>query len=429
MSTSRPLDLILAKKAGREHSASELKALIDGYVAGHVPDYQMAAWLMAVCWRGMSAAETAALTQAMANSGEILDLSELPHTVDKHSTGGVGDKTTLVLAPLLAACGGTVAKMSGRGLGHTGGTIDKLESIPGFTADLGEERFMRQAREVGIVVTGQSKDLAPADGLLYALRDATGTVDSIPLIAGSVMSKKLAGGAQAIVLDVKVGSGAFMRTLPDARALALTMTAIGRAAGRDVSAIISDMSEPLGFAVGNALEVEEAVSCLQGAGPADLEALCVTLAVQVLRSSGLSVGESEVLSALRGGRAFERLEQWVEAQGGDPGALGSLELAPGEHVLEAARDGYLTSAEARSVGEAVGLLGGGRAKKGDAIDRGVGVTLHAKVGHRVEAGQPLATVRHRDGRGLEAALAKLATALEIGEAATPTSLVLETGIV
>ncbi len=288
---------------------------------------------------------------------------------------------------------------------------------------------MRQAREVGIVVTGQSKDLAPADGLLYALRDATGTVDSIPLIAGSVMSKKLAGGAQAIVLDVKVGSGAFMRTLPDARALALTMTAIGRAAGRDVSAIISDMSEPLGFAVGNALEVEEAVSCLQGAGPADLEALCVTLAVQVLRSSGLSVGESEVLSALRGGRAFERLEQWVEAQGGDPGALGSLELAPGEHVLEAARDGYLTSAEARSVGEAVGLLGGGRAKKGDAIDRGVGVTLHAKVGHRVEAGQPLATVRHRDGRGLEAALAKLATALEIGEAATPTSLVLETGIV
>lgn len=429
MSTSRPLDLILAKKAGREHSASELKALIDGYVAGHVPDYQMAAWLMAVCWRGMSAAETAALTQAMANSGEILDLSELPHTVDKHSTGGVGDKTTLVLAPLLAACGGTVAKMSGRGLGHTGGTIDKLESIPGFTVDLGEERFMRQAREVGVVVTGQSKDLAPADGLLYALRDATGTVDSIPLIAGSVMSKKLAGGAQAIVLDVKVGSGAFMRTLPDARALALTMTAIGRAAGRDVSAIISDMSEPLGFAVGNALEVEEAVSCLQGAGPADLEALCVTLAVQVLRSSGLSVGESEVLSALRGGRAFERLEQWVEAQGGDPGALGSLELAPGEHVLEAARDGYLTSAEARSVGEAVGLLGGGRAKKGDAIDRGVGVTLHAKVGHRVEAGQPLATVRHRDGRGLEAALAKLATALEIGEAATPTSLVLETGIV
>ncbi len=424
----RPLDLILRKKAGLEHDAAELESLIDGYVAGSVPDYQMAAWLMAVCWRGMSTAETAALTQAMAHSGEVLDLSALPHTVDKHSTGGVGDKTTIVLAPLLAACGGTVAKMSGRGLGHTGGTVDKLESIPGFTVDLSEERFMRQAREVGIVVTGQSKDLAPADGLIYALRDTTGTVDSIPLIASSIMSKKLAGGSQSIVLDVKVGSGAFMTTLAQARELALAMTAIGRAAGRKVSAIISDMSEPLGLAVGNALEVDEAVRCLRGEGPADLEDLCVILALQVLKDAGLVTAEAEVRAALTSGRALEKLEQWVSAQGGDPRALGRLELAPGEHLVTATADGYLTRAEARAIGEAVGMLGGGRAKKGDSIDYGVGVTLHAKVGDRVATGQPLASVRHRDGRGLEATLGKLEGALAVGEAAKATLLVLETGL-
>ncbi len=425
----RPLDMILRKKAGHQHSSADLESLIGGYVAGSVPDYQMAAWLMAVCWRGMSAEETAALTQAMAGSGEVLDLSSLPHTVDKHSTGGVGDKTTIVLAPLLAACGGTVAKMSGRGLGHTGGTVDKLESIPGFTADLSEERFMRQAREVGIVVTGQSKDLAPADGLIYALRDSTGTVDSIPLIASSIMSKKLAGGSQSIVLDVKVGSGAFMTTLSEARALALAMTAIGRAAGRKVSAIISDMSEPLGLAVGNALEVDEAVRCLRGEGPSDLEDLCVTLALQVLRDSGLVKGEDEVRQALSSGRAFEKLEQWVVAQSGDARALGRLELAPGEYVVTATSSGYLALAEARAIGEAVGLLGGGRAKKGDPIDYGVGVTLHAKVGDRIEVGQPLATVRHRrDGRGLEAAVDKLAGALGVGATAARPSLVLETGI-
>ncbi|MBX3144564.1 MAG: thymidine phosphorylase [Trueperaceae bacterium] len=423
------MDTILRKKAGAEHSAAELTALIDGYVAGSVPDYQMSAWLMAVCWRGMSAAETAALTQAMANSGEVLDLSSLPHTVDKHSTGGVGDKTTVVLAPLLAACGGTVAKMSGRGLGHTGGTVDKLESIPGFTVDLSEERFMRQAREVGIVVTGQSKDLAPADGLIYALRDTTGTVDSIPLIASSIMSKKLAGGSQSIVLDVKVGSGAFMTTLAQARELALAMTAIGRAAGRKVSAIISDMSEPLGLAVGNALEIEEAVRCLKSEGPADLEDLCVTLALQVLRDSGLVSSEAEVRAALSSGRAYEKLEQWVSAQGGDAAALGKLELAPDEHMITAGADGFLTRAEARAIGEAVGLLGGGRAKKGDPIDYGVGVTLHSKVGERVSKGQPLATVLHRGGRGLDAALHKLSAALVVGPESTPPTLVLETGLV
>ncbi len=420
--------MILDKKAGREQSASELSSLVAGFTAGAVPDYQMAAWLMAVCWRGMTAAETASLTQAMARSGEVLDLSGLSHTVDKHSTGGVGDKTTIVLAPLLAACGGTVAKMSGRGLGHTGGTVDKLESIPGFTADLSEERFMRQAREVGIVVTGQSKDLAPADGLLYALRDATGTVDSIPLIASSIMSKKLAGGSRSIVLDVKVGSGAFMTTLAQARELALAMTAIGRASGRDVSAIISDMSEPLGYAVGNAIEVDEAVGCLRGEGPPDLEDLCVTLALQVLQGAGLVTSEGEVRTALTSGRAYEKLESWVGAQGGDPGALGSLAVAPGERVITAKESGFLARAEARAVGEAAGLLGGGRAKKGDPIDFGVGVRLHAKVGDRVAAGQPLASLRHRDSRGLEAAVSKLAAAFEIAEVATRPRLILATNV-
>src|SRR5690606_22672033 len=267
MDPLRPVDLILAKRAGQEHAPAELTRFIDAYVAGEVPDYQVAAWLMAVCWRGMTDAETAALTQAMARSGDMLDLSGLPHTVDKHSTGGVGDKTTLVLAPLLAAMGGTVAKMSGRGLGHTGGTVDKLESIPGFRSSLSDEEFLAQARAVGAAVTGQSKDLAPADGLLYALRDATGTVESLPLIASSIMSKKLAGGAHAIVLDVKVGAGAFMKTLEEARELARAMTAIGGHAGREVRAVLSDMSAPLGRTVGNAIEVEEAVRCLRGEGP------------------------------------------------------------------------------------------------------------------------------------------------------------------
>ncbi len=262
----RPLDVIVEKRSGGEHAAGTLAALIDGFTAGSVPDYQMAAWLMAVCWRGMTMRETADLTMAMARSGEMLDLGSLDNTVDKHSTGGVGDKTTLVLAPLLSALGSTVAKMSGRGLGHTGGTVDKLESIPGFTSDLDEERFLRQAREVGVVVTGQSKDLAPADGLIYALRDVTGTVESLPLIASSIMSKKLAGGAKSIVLDVKVGSGAFMRTVEEARELALAMTSIGRHAGLDLTAILSNMSEPLGSAVGNAIEVREAIDCLRGGG-------------------------------------------------------------------------------------------------------------------------------------------------------------------
>lgn len=424
----RPVDMILAKRAGRAHSAAELEAFIAGYVNGAVPDYQVAAWLMAVCWRGMTDAETADLTLAMARSGDILDLGDLPNTVDKHSTGGVGDKTTVVLAPLLAAMGGTVAKMSGRGLGHTGGTVDKLESIPGFRAGLGDEEFRRVAREVGVVVTGQSKDLAPADGLLYALRDTTGTVESLPLIASSVMSKKLAGGAKSIVLDVKVGSGAFMKTLDDARALAAAMVAIGTLAGRNVRAILSGMAQPLGRMVGNAMEVEEAVACLRGEGPEDLLELCLVLAEEVLTAAGLPVSRAALLDTVASGRAFERFERWIAAQGGDVTSLDKLARAPDTFALRASRAGVVSRLDALAVGRAAGVLGGGRSKKGEAIDAGVGIELHAKVGDPVATGETLATVWHRGGRGLEAATALLTDAYEVGESAAPEPLVFERGI-
>lgn len=424
----RPLDLILDKRAGREHEAGELVALISRYVAGEVPDYQLAAWLMAVCWRGMTTAETAALTRAMAYSGDVLDLSTLPNTVDKHSTGGVGDKTTLVLAPLLASLGATVAKMSGRGLGHTGGTVDKLESIPGFTTDLDDERFLRQATEVGVVVTGQSKDLAPADGLIYALRDATGTVESLPLIASSIMSKKLAGGAKSIVLDVKVGSGAFMRDVNAARELASVMVDIGAHAGRDVRAILSSMAEPLGLAIGNSLEVNEAVECLKGGGPPDLRELCIVLAEEVLTAAGVAAGRQAIAGALDDGSAYQRFERWVEAQEGDVDRLGTLELAPDQELVRAPSRGAIARLDARAVGEAVGILGGGRAKKGDPVDHGVGVLLHAKVGAPVNAGDVVATVYHRNGRGLGSALDKLRAAVSVADDAQPLDLIVETGL-
>jgi len=423
-----PLQLILAKRAGGEHSAAELKEFLDGYVAGAVPDYQVAAWLMAVCWRGMTQQETADLTQAMAHSGDVLDLADLPNTVDKHSTGGVGDKTTLVLAPLLAAMGGTVAKMSGRGLGHTGGTVDKLESIPGFRASLSDEEFLAVAHGVGVVVTGQSKDLAPADGLLYALRDATGTVESLPLIASSVMSKKLAGGAKSIVLDVKVGSGAFMKTVADARALAEAMVSIGRLNGRNVRAVLSSMAQPLGHMVGNAMEVTEAIGCLRGEGPADLLELCLVLAQEVLEAAGLPAGREELLAAIGSGRAMERFEAWIGAQGGDLRSLDHLERAPDQWLLRAPRSGTVAVVDALAVGRAAGLLGGGRSRKGDAIDVGVGVELHAKVGDEVAAGEVLATLWHRGGRGLGAAQEQVTSAYAIANAAEPEPLIVLRGI-
>ncbi len=413
----RPLDMILAKRDGKSHNRAELDAFLGGYVRGTVPDYQVAAWLMAVCWRGMSDKETADLTEVMAASGEVLELGDLPHTVDKHSTGGVGDKTSLVLAPLLAAAGGTVAKMSGRGLGHTGGTIDKLESIPGYRSSLHDDEFLKQAREVGIVITGQSKELAPADGLLYALRDATGTVESLPLIASSVMSKKLAGGAHAIVLDVKVGAGAFMKTEAEARALSRAMVAIGEHAGREVRAVLSRMDEPLGFAVGNAIEVREAIACLRGEGPADLLMLCLALASPVLEASGLQHDEAHLRSLIGSGEAYARFERWIAAQGGDLHAPDALALAPDQMLVRAPRAGYVGRLDALTIGRAVGLLGGGRARKDATIDPGVGVRLHAKIGDELKAGDPVATVFHRDGHGLEAATALLTTALDIDDAA------------
>ncbi len=426
--TVRPVDIILHKRHGGEHDPAELRAFLQDYLSGDVPDYQVAAWLMAVCWRGMSDRETAGLTDVLARSGDVLDLADLPHTVDKHSTGGVGDKTSLVLAPLLAAAGATVAKMSGRGLGHTGGTVDKLESIPGFRTALSQDAFLRQAREVGIVVAGQSRDLAPADGLLYALRDATGTVESLPLIASSIMSKKLAGGAESIVLDVKVGSGAFMKTPSEARGLAETMIAIGCHAGRNVRAVLSSMAQPLGRAVGNALEVREAITCLRGGGPEDLRELCLTLAEQVLDASGLGTPRGRLEELLAGGHAYERFERWIAAQGGDVSALDELELAPGRELVRAGSGGVLAQLDALAVGRAANLLGAGRTRKGESVDAGVGVLLHAKIGDAVAAGDPVATLYHRGGHGLDDARASVLSALRIADAAPAAPLVLETGL-
>ena len=421
----RPADVILAKRSGKEHSEEELSEFLGGYMTGSIADYQIAAWLMAVCFQGMTERETANLTELMAASGDALDLSSLTYTVDKHSTGGVGDKTSLVLAPLLAEAGATVAKMSGRGLGHTGGTVDKLESIPGFRSELSDDEFLRQAQEIGVVVSGQSKEMAPLDGLLYSLRDATGTVESLPLIASSIMSKKLAGGAASIVLDVKVGSGAFLRTPDDARRLARTMIAIGGHAGRKVRAVLTAMEQPLGNAVGNAVEVREAIDCLRGEGPPDLAELCVVLAEQVLAAAGLGTSQKELTSLLDGGAAFERFVSWIEAQGGDSTALDRLEVASGRLVVEAPSDGVVTNVEALSVGRAVGFLGGGRSRKGESIDHGVGVILHAKVGDSVAAGDPLVTLHHRDGRGLAEAEALLRSAFTVGDDGEARPLVLE----
>ena len=393
-------DLIEKKKRGGELTEEELLFIVNGYTAGNIPDYQMAALLMAIRFQGMTVPETTALTLAMAHSGEMVDLSALgPHTADKHSTGGVGDKTSLVLCPMVAACGGKMAKMSGRGLGHTGGTIDKLESFPGFYTVMGPERFLEIADKVGFVIAGQTSNLAPADKKMYALRDVTATVDSIPLIVSSIMSKKLAAGAKTIVLDVKTGSGAFMEREEDAFTLASEMVNVGREAGRNMAAVVTDMDQPLGFAVGNALEVKEAIAVLRGEDVPDLRELCLVLGSQILTRSGLAPEEAAARAALENaiesGAALRKLAEMVAAQGGDPAAVYDTSLLPAAPVRRtvcAPRDGYITAMEARDIGLVSMHLGGGRATKEDVIDLSVGVVLRAKVGAFVRAGEPLAEI-------------------------------------
>ncbi len=412
-------ELIQKKRDGLEHSRTELETLVGGYTRGEVPDYQMAAWLMAVYWRGMGGRETAGLTGVMAGSGDTLDLSDLPDTVDKHSTGGVGDKTTLVLAPMLAALGFTVAKMSGRGLAHTGGTIDKLESVPGWRAELDEAAFLRQAREIGLALVGQSKNLAPADGLLYALRDVTATVDSLPLIASSIMSKKLAAGAETIILDVKVGGGAFMKTPGEAARLARVMVEIGAHAGRRVRALLTDMAVPLGHFVGNSLEVREAVMTLRGEGPPDLLELCLALAGEALLARG-DAG-TDARGVIESGAALGKLRAFVAAQGGDPSYVDDpdkLDVAPGRLELRAGAGGFVSRLDALAVGRAVLALGGGRTRKGEAIDHGVGVELPVKLGDPVAPGDVLARLYHRD-QGVDEAAGLLRGAVELSAERPP----------
>ncbi|MBB3109217.1 pyrimidine-nucleoside phosphorylase [Paenibacillus phyllosphaerae] len=396
----RAVDLIHKKRNGGELDSAELSYIIEGYCNGDVPDYQMSAFAMAVFFRGMTARETAEMTLAMARSGDQIDLSPISGVkADKHSTGGVGDKTTLIIGPLVASCGVPVAKMSGRGLGHTGGTIDKLESIAGFQTELTREQFFAQVNEIGLAVIGQTGNITPADKKLYALRDVTATVESIPLIASSVMSKKIAAGADAIVLDVKTGSGAFMKSVDDAEALAKAMVEIGTEVGRQTSALISDMDQPLGYAIGNALEVREALDTLRGHGPADLTDLCIALSSHMVLHGGQagSLEEAEVLlrDRLASGAALAKFREFVAAQGGDPNVVDKPELMPqAAAVIDvlAPADGFVQKIDAEELGLAAMLLGAGRATKEAAIDHAVGVVLKRKVGERVQAGEPIAVL-------------------------------------
>ena len=426
----RMIDLIEKKRDGQPLSKSEIRFFINGFTVGDIPDYQASALLMAIYFQGMNRAEIVNLTMAMAESGDMLAMSDITdYAVDKHSSGGVGDKTSLIVLPLVASFGVTIAKMSGRGLGFTGGTLDKLESIAGYDANLSEAEFRRIARETGIVLAGQSKSLAPADGKIYALRDVTGTVASLPLIASSIMSKKLAAGASGIVLDVKAGSGSFMQTADEARALATAMVRIGVDAGRDMVALISDMNQPLGVAVGNALEVAEAVLTLQGQGADDIHDHCVEVAAHMLRLAGrgerrndLAETRREVDRALRSGAAYESFQRMIAAHGGDVRQIddaGRLPQAKLRYSWLAREAGYLAAVKADKVAWAALALGAGRATKSDAIDHAVGIEVHAKVGDRVAAGDLLMTIHANDEGRLQAALELLAGAVATSSAPVP----------
>ena len=400
----RMYDLIMKKRNGGILNDEEIRFMIDGYTKGEIPDYQMSAMMMAIYFKGMNEEETVNLTMAMAESGEMLDLSSIQGIkVDKHSTGGVGDKTSLALTPMVAACGVKIAKMSGRGLGHTGGTIDKLESFEGFSTEISTEQFIRNVNEIGIAIMGQTRELAPADKLLYALRDVTATVDNMSLIASSIMSKKLAAGADAIVLDVKTGSGAFMKKEADAFSLAKEMVSIGKNAGRKMMAVISDMDQPLGNAVGNALEVKEAIATLRGEGPKDFTELCLTIGSCMLQLSGLADNDEEakekLQSVIENGSALNKLASFVEAQGGNKNMVYEPELFPKAAIISplyAPCDGYIDAIACDEVGICSLILGGGRETKESKIDLSVGIVLQKKVGDYVRKGEPLAVIHAND---------------------------------
>ena len=428
------VELIEHKRDGGKLSADEVRWLIAGFTADTVPDYQMAALLMAILLKGLDGEELASWTDAMLHSGDVLDFSHVAAPkVDKHSTGGVGDKVSIPLAPIVAACGVAVPMMSGRGLGHTGGTLDKLESIPGFRTALDPAEFTRFLARTGLVLAGQSDRLVPADRRIYALRDVTGTVPSIPLIASSIMSKKLAEGLDALVLDVKVGSGAFMKDIARSRELARTMVGIGASYGTPVSALITDMSQPLGAAVGNANEIAESVEVLRGGGPSDLVEITYRLGVEMLLMAGVAgdraAARVQMQRAVSDGRAFAKLEEVVVAQGGDPAVLHDTSLlasAPEETVVTAARGGVVTRCDALDLGVAAVRLGAGRATKEEQIDPGVGFTVCAKVGDEVAPGDPLVRIRWREQRRLAEAMPLVERALVIGDGpATPPPLVHE----
>lgn len=429
----RTVDLIAKKRDGGELTQAEIDDLIQAYTAGNIPDYQMSALAMAIYFRGMSERERADLTLAMAASGDRIDLSGIAGVkVDKHSTGGVGDSTTLALAPLVAAIGVPVAKMSGRGLGHTGGTIDKLAAIPGFQSELSSAKFMELVNRNGLAVIGQSGNLTPADKKLYALRDVTATVESIPLIASSIMSKKIAAGADAIVLDVKTGDGAFMKEMAGARELAEAMVGIGRQVGRRTVAVISDMSQPLGYAVGNALEVREAIDTLKGAGPADLTELCLVLGSQMAVLAGKAADASEARrlleDAIASGQALETFRRFVAAQGGDAKVTEQPELLPAaayQIELPARESGYVAQLAAERIGLAAMKLGAGRATKDDVIDLAVGIVLRKKVGDPVAQGEPLAVI-HANRDDVEEVVQLLHASITItGDPIRPPALVHE----
>ncbi len=428
----RAVDIIAKKRDGLALTRDEIDFFVQGLTSGAIADYQVSAWAMAVYLRGMNETETTALTLAMAHSGQVLDLSAIPGVkVDKHSTGGVGDKTTRVVAPLVASLGLPVGKMSGRGLGFSGGTLDKLESIPGFRVDLNTEEFLAQLKTHGIVVSGQTHDLAPADGKLYALRDVTATVSSLPLIASSIMSKKIAAGAQIIVLDVKGGRGAFMKTETDAVALAELMVQIGHGVGRQVAAVISDMNQPLGNAVGNALEVIEAIKTLKGHGPADFVEHCLAVAAQLLLLADAANDENDarakLQTALADGRALNKFGDWIQAQGGARRVVDDDSILPRASIIRdvlAPREGFIAGINAEQVGLTSVDLGGGREKKNTPIDHAVGIVFKRKVGARVAHGEPLLTLHANDQLKFYAAQARLLAAYEFSDAEpTPSPLI------